>query len=70
MTDPEESRLQRIEAALAHLEHRHDQLDAMIVEHGRIIARLQHLVRQLSETVERAEIDRIRADTRKPPHSA
>lgn len=70
MSDPLEQRLQCIEASLAHLEHRNDQLDSLVLEQGRVITRLQALVRRLSDSVERAELDRIRADTRKPPHSA
>lgn len=70
MADPVAQRLERIEASLAHLEHRNDQLDAIVLEQGRTITRLQSLVRRLSESIERAESERIRADTRKPPHSA
>lgn len=69
MEPPTDERLARIEAHLAHLERQHEQLNEVLIEQSKTIARLQLLVRRLSETVEAQELDRIRATNPRPPHS-
>lgn len=64
-----EQRLARLEVHLAHVERQNEELNAVVVEQSRTITRLQAIVRQLSESVERSEIDRIRATNPRPPHS-
>lgn len=61
-------RLERIEAHLAHVERLHDQLNEAVVEQSRLLKKLQTQVRRVSETVETAELERIRATNPKPPH--
>jgi len=63
-----EERLARTEAALAHVEHQHDQLNAVVVEQGRVIERLRRQVDRLAETLQGQELDRIRSTSAKPPH--
>ncbi|MCC7376225.1 MAG: SlyX family protein [Verrucomicrobiales bacterium] len=70
MGSADDERLQRIEIHLAHLERQGEELNGVIIEQGKQIARLQTLVNQLTETVEQAEGDRIRATSSRPPHSA
>lgn len=62
------ARLQRAEAALAHLERQYDQLNSVVVEQGRILDRYRRQLEVLSETVQTQELDRIRSTPAKPPH--
>ena len=64
-----EQRLERVEIHLAHVERLNEELNHVVIEQSRQITRLQAVVRQLSESVERTELDRIRATNPKPPHS-
>lgn len=63
-----DKRLERTEAALAHLEHQYDQLNAVVVEQGKLVERLRKQVERLSESIEAQEMDRIRNIQTKPPH--
>lgn len=62
------ARLEQLESALAHLEHQHEQLNQVVIEQARIIARLQKEVARASEAMENQELERIRANNQKPPH--
>ena len=62
------ARLEKIESALAHLEHQHEQLNGVVTEQARIIARLQKEVAVASQAMESQEMERIRANNQKPPH--
>lgn len=64
-----EQRLAHLEAHLSHVERQNEQLNAVVIEQGRALAKLQTLVRRLSESVETAELDRIKSTNPKPPHS-
>ena len=70
MNDELEQRLHRLEVHLAHVERQHEELNAAVVDQSRQLTRLQAVVRQLSESVERTELDRIRATNPKPPHAS
>jgi uncharacterized coiled-coil protein SlyX len=61
-------RLQRIESHLAHLERLYDQLNAVVIEHGRSLHKLQGLQQRLSQTVETIELERVKSTNPKPPH--
>lgn len=63
-----DNRLRNFESALAHLEHQHEQLNQVVIEQARIIARLQKEVARASEAMENQELERIRANNQKPPH--
>jgi uncharacterized coiled-coil protein SlyX len=69
MNEDLETRLSRIEAHLAHVERQNDELNSVVIEQGRILARLQTQIRRISESVESTELDRIRSTNPKPPHS-
>ena len=62
------ARLEKIESALAHLEHQHEQLNGVVTEQARLIARLQKEVARASQAMESQEMERIRANNQKPPH--
>ncbi len=61
-------RLERVEAALAHMEHLCEQLNLVVVDQGKTLARLSAQVQRLARTVESQEVDRIKATNPKPPH--
>jgi uncharacterized coiled-coil protein SlyX len=61
-------RLERIEAHLAHVERLHDDLNEVVVEQAGLLKKLQTQLRRVSNTVETAELERIRATNPKPPH--
>ena len=61
-------RLANIESHLAHLEHQYEQLNNVVIEQGRLLARLQKENAKVSETVQTMELERIRTNNPKPPH--
>ena len=61
-------RLERIEAHLAHVERLHDELNEVVIEQAKLLKKLQSHVRRVSNAVETAELERIRATNPKPPH--
>ena len=67
-SDPMAERLARAEAAVAHVERQYDELNAVVVEQGRVIERLRRQVERLTETLQHQELDRIRSTSSKPPH--
>jgi uncharacterized coiled-coil protein SlyX len=67
--EPELSeRLQRLESHVAHLEHQYEELNQVIIEQSRVIKRLQNQQQRIAESVETAELDRIKSTNAKPPH--
>jgi uncharacterized coiled-coil protein SlyX len=62
------ARLEKIESHLAHLEHQYDQLNNVVLEHSRQLAKMQALQHKISQTVETIELDRIKSTNPKPPH--
>ena len=61
-------RLKAVESHLAHLEHQYDQLNRVVVEQSKQLARLQSQQQKVSESVENIELERIKATNSKPPH--
>jgi uncharacterized coiled-coil protein SlyX len=68
MDDTIAKRLEKIESHLAHLEHQYDQLNAVVIEQGRLLKKLQALHQKVSQTVETMELERIKSTNPKPPH--
>lgn len=67
--DPATSeRIEQLEASVAHLERLYDQLNQVVVEQAKTLARLITQQKQLSDTITQAELDRIRSTNAKPPH--
>jgi uncharacterized coiled-coil protein SlyX len=62
------ARLQTIESHLAHLERQYEELNQVVIEQARLLARLQKESAKVSETIGTIEIERIRATNPKPPH--
>lgn len=65
---PEAQRQAALEAALAHLERNYDSLNAVVVEQGRILVRLQKRLEQMNETFKMQDLDQPSAHNVKPPH--
>ena len=61
-------RLEKIESHLAHLEHQYEQLNKVVIEQGRLLARLQKEHAKVSRAVENMELEKIRTNNPKPPH--
>jgi uncharacterized coiled-coil protein SlyX len=61
-------RLEKIESNLSHLERQYEELNQVVIEQARIIARLQKEHAKVSTAVQTMEIDRISANNTKPPH--
>jgi len=68
MKDESSPRLERIEANLAHLEHLVEQLNAVIIDQGKVIESLRRQTHQQATTLESIELERIKATNPKPPH--
>ena len=62
------ARVEKLESHLAHLEHQHEQLNQVVVEQGKTVARLRAQLQKLSQAAETAELERIKATNSKPPH--
>ena len=61
-------RLARIESHLAHLERQYEELNGVVVEQAKLLARLQKENNKVSNAVESMEMERIGANNAKPPH--
>lgn len=68
MNDEISQRMLKLEAHVAHLEHHVEQLNEVIVDHSKVIERLRKEVQRQSGALETMELDRIKANTAKPPH--
>jgi len=61
-------RIEKLESHLAHLEHQYDQLNQVVLEQSRQLVKMAGLQQRLSQTVEAAELERIKSTSSKPPH--
>jgi len=65
--DPSE-RWQKMESNIAHLEHQVEQLNAVVIEQGRLLERLKKEVQRQSTAMQTMELDRIKSNNQRPPH--
>jgi len=63
-------RLNHIEASVAHLERLCDQLNSVVIEQDRRLARLQKRLDQIAQHLETADRERLGPLQEKPPHWA
>ena len=61
-------RLEKIESHLAHLERQYEELNQVVIEQAKLLARLQKESAKASETIGTIELERVRATNSKPPH--
>lgn len=61
-------RIEKLESHQAHLEHQYDELNQVVVEQEKTIRKLQVQLQRVAQSVETAELERIKATNPKPPH--
>ena len=61
-------RLEKLESHLAHLEHQYDQLNQVVLEQARLLAKTQVQQQKVAQTMESIELERIKSTNPKPPH--
>jgi uncharacterized coiled-coil protein SlyX len=61
-------RIEKLEAHVAHLERQIDQLNEVVIQQSRELDRLKKQVGRVSQTLENAELERIKSVDTKPPH--
>ncbi len=62
-------RIVQLEASITHLEHQYDELNGVVIAQGRELTRLRLQLQKTSATMESIEMDRIKSNNPKPPHS-
>lgn len=62
------ARIEKLETHLMHLERQYEQLNEVVIEQGRVLARLRREVTKTSDAVQTMELERIRTNNPKPPH--
>ncbi|MGA2246513.1 MAG: SlyX family protein [Verrucomicrobiota bacterium] len=68
MADEYSRRIEKVESNLAHLEHQVEQLNSVVIEHGRLLERLKKEVQRQSSAMQTMELERIKANVQSPPH--
>lgn len=61
-------RLEKLETSLAFLEKQYDELNEVVTAQNKRIARLEAELTRASDALATAELERIRADSKRPPH--
>ncbi len=64
------TRLQQVEAHVAHLERQADELNAVLLEQSKLIGRLQKTLNSVTSVIEATEQERLHQSREKPPHYA
>ena len=68
MKNTSESRLDRLESHLSHIEKQVEELNGVIISQARDIKRLQTITQRLRDSVETTEVERMKSTNPKPPH--
>lgn len=68
MAEETNSRLEKLESVVAHLEHQLEQVNAVVIAQGKVLERLKKEVQRQSSALEEQELDRIKANPARPPH--
>ena len=63
-----EERIEKLEGHVAHLERLIDQLNEVIIQQSQELDRLKKQVGRVSQSLQSAELDRIKSVDTKPPH--
>lgn len=61
-------RFNHLESQVTHLEHLVEELNGVVIEQGRELARMKKLLQRQGTTLETIEMERIKATGTKPPH--
>ena len=68
MPDENSQRIDKLESHLAHLEHQVEQLNAVIIEQGKLLDRLKKEAQRQSSIMQTLELERIKSNNQTPPH--
>jgi SlyX protein len=68
MADEPSKRIEELETAVAHLEHQVEQLNGVVIEQGRLLDRLKKEVQRAATAMQTMELEKIKANTQRPPH--
>ena len=68
MTNESAERLEKVEAALAHLERQYEQLNEVVVAQAKVLSKLQTQLQRVGQSMDGMELDLIKATNPKPPH--
>jgi uncharacterized coiled-coil protein SlyX len=68
MNDELWRKLEVLESHLAHLERQYEQLNEVVIEQGKKLARASSRLKTLGQTLEVIELERIKSTNPKPPH--
>ena len=60
--------MDKLESNLAHLEHQVEQLNGVVVEQVKLLERLKKEVQRQTTAMQSLELERIQANSQKPPH--
>jgi len=63
-----DERIEKLEAHVAHLERQIDQLNEVVIQQSQELDRLKKQVGRVSQSLESAELERIKSVDTKPPH--
>ena len=61
-------RLEKLETSLAFLEKQYDELNEVVTAQTKRLTRLEAELTRASDALRAAELERIRADSKRPPH--
>jgi uncharacterized coiled-coil protein SlyX len=61
-------RLERLELHLSHVERQSEELNAVVIQQGKEIARLKKVLERLTQSFEADQIERIQSNNPPPPH--
>ena len=68
MNDEQAGRLEKIESSVAHLEHLYEQLNQVVLEQSKQVAKALAQQQRASQAIENLELERLRSSKEKPPH--
>ena len=68
MAEEHSRRTEKLESSIAHLEHQVEQLNAVVVEQGKLLERLKKDVQRQTRAMESLELERMQSNNTKPPH--
>lgn len=68
MMNENSKRMEKLESHVAHLEHQVEQLNGVLIEQGKLLARLKKELQRQSAAMQTMELERIKSNQQKPPH--
>jgi len=63
-----QEKLERLEQHLSHVERQSEELNEVVIQQGKELARLKKVLERLTQTLEADLIDRIQSNNAPPPH--